>query len=268
MIIKYHKEELSRIIKDIFEITEISISILDADFNVLANCERRENYCRILQTIKAEQGLCAECDQKILERCRSTKKLESHICRAGFYDCAMPIVKYDTVAGYVIMGQIRSTNSPVMPQYLPNTDFPITDKLNELYREAPFMSESQLSGLYDLLPHILFNSAIEIVYDPFVNKAVEFIDANLQERLSVSGLCEKFHISKNYLYDAFRNNLNNTVIGYINNRRILRAKELLKQSNDSVYKIAEKVGVNNYTYFCKLFKKLSGVTPTEYRKKS
>lgn len=128
------------------------------------------------------------------------------------------------------------------------------------------MTEKQLQGLYDLLPHFLFNDAIEIVYDPFVNEAINYIEENLERKISVEHLCNKFHVSKNYLYEAFKANLSNTVTGYINEARIRRAKELLEQTNLSVYQIAEKVGVENYTYFCKLFKKLSGTTPTQYRK--
>lgn len=266
MIIKYHKEQLDHIIKDIFNITGISISILDSEFNRLSGYSREKNYCLVLQNIKDESKRCYQCDRKILERCYLTKKLEHHICRAGFYDSAMPIIKNDTVVGFILMGQIRSASSPVLPKYLPQTDSSTLDKLNQLYKDAPFMTESQLSGLYDLLPRILFSNAIEIVCDSFVNKAVEFIKENLQQKLTINGLCEKFYISKNSLYEAFRSNLGCTVTEYINEQRIRRAKELLKQSNDSVSVIGEKVGMANYTYFCKLFKKLSGVTPTEYRK--
>ena len=266
MIIKYHKEQLDHVIKDIFDITGISISIMDADFHVLASYAREDNYCFTLQKINEENKRCFRCDQKILKRCRFTRKLEKHICRAGLYDSAMPIMKNDTVVGFIIMGQVRSVNSPALPKYLPQADSSTLDKLNQRYKEASFMTESQLSGLYDLVPRILFSNAIEIVYDAFVNKAVKFIDENLQHKLTVNGLCEEFHVSKNYLYEAFRNNLGCTVTEYINQQRIGKAKELLTKSNASVYQVAEMVGIYNDTYFCKLFKKHSGVTPTEYRK--
>jgi len=268
MIINYNKEQLSCIINDIFDITGISISILDTDFNYLARRLPKENYCHILQSIEDERKYCSKCDQKILKQCLSTKKLESHICRTGLCDSAMPIIKYDTIVGFVIMGQVRSEKSPALPLYCPNTDDSSLRKLEQLYTKIPILTEGQLSGLYDLLPRILFDNAIEIVYDSFVNKAVEYINTNLQENLSVSKLCEEFHISKNYLYKAFRNNLGTTVTEYINEQRIQQAKKLLEQSHNSVYQIGEMVGIYNYTYFCQLFKKLIGMTPTQYRKRS
>ena len=267
MIVRYHKEKLTRIVEDIFNLTGISISILDNDYRCIVTSSQKQEYCRLLQTVEAEKKSCSYCDKKILNRCRHTGRLEYHICRAGLYDCAMPIIKHDNIIAFVIMGQIRSTGSPLTSAYLPDTDACTADKLYQLYSQTTFMTERQLLSLYDLLPHILFNDAIEIVYDPFIDQAVKFIDENLTQKISISDLCETFHVSKNYLYVTFRNNLNNTVTGYINEQRIRRAQELLERTNESVYQIAESVGIGNYTYFCKLFKKLNRVTPTEYRKK-
>ncbi len=266
MIVKYNKEQLSRIIEDIHILTGISISILDTEYNVITTTQKQE-FCSLLHTMEKESRYCTECDKKILSQCLSTKKLERHICKNGLYDCAMPIIKYDSVIAFVIMGQARSADSPDPLSFLPHTDLGKAGKLKQLYAQTPFMTENQLAGLYDLLPHILFNDAIEIVYDPFVNKVIEYIDTNLHRKITIDELCKKFHVSVNCLYEAFRSNINNTVTGYINEQRIRKAKELLEQTKDSVYQIAEKVGVDNYTYFCKLFKKLEGLTPTEYRKK-
>lgn len=52
---------------------------------------------------------------------------------------------------------------------------------------------------------------------------------------------------------------------YITNCRLERAKKLLLETSEPVYNISEKVGIHNYTYFCNLFKKKTGITPTEYK---
>lgn len=267
MIIKYNAEKLERIISDITVLTGISIAVLDTDCKTIVRSARSNEYCSLLQTMEIENKYCRQCDMKILNRCKGSKKLERHICRAGLYDSAMPIIKDDNVVGFVLMGQVRSSGSPAIPEYIPDAESKILKQLNKSYEKAPFISKNQLEALYDLLPRILFDSAIDFVYDPFAIEIMQFIDANLQADLSIKQLCERFYISKNRLFEIFRSNLECTVTGYINEQRIKRAKELLKQSNNSILSIAEKVGIYNYTYFCKLFKKLSGVTPTEYRKK-
>ncbi len=268
MIIKYNAKQLYSIIKSIFNLTGISISILDSDYNVIANCAQSQDFCSLLHNKKDKKALCWQCDQKILKQCRSTKKIESHICWAGLYDSAMPIIKNDTVVGFVIMGRIRSERSPALPHFFPNADRRTIEQLNNLYYKLPFMTEENLTSLYDLLSYILFEPSIQFVYDSFINEAVDFIDANLHENLSVGVLCAKFHISKNYLYKAFSDNLGSSVNEYIAVQRLKRAKELLTIYDEPIYTVAEKVGIYNFPYFCRWFKKRTGSSPNEYRKSS
>ena len=266
VIIKYNTGQLKRIIKNIFELTGISISVLDTEYNVLTRSLKNNDYCSFLQSIEQERLYCRKCDKEILEKCRLSKKLEKHVCRAGLYDAAIPIIKQDAVVGFALLGRVRSSNSPTLPQYLPEIDSESIKKLKALYVELPFIEEERLTALYDLLAFILFENAIQIVYDPLVTEIVDFINENFRENLSVNYLSSKFHVSKNRLYKAFSDNFGNTVNAYIIEKRLNLARELLRTTDDSVYKISQSVGIDNYTYFCRLFKKHFGISPTEYRK--
>ena len=268
MIIKYNAEQLNRIINNIFVLTGISISILDSNYNVLANCSKEQDFCSLSQNFDNKKKLCSQCDQELLKQCRSTKKLECHICWAGLYDSAMPIIKNNTVVGYVIMGRIRSEMSPALPQFFPNADLQTVEQLNNLYYKLPFMTEDKLTSLYNLLSYILFDPSIQIVYDSFINEAINFIDMHLHENLSVSVLCNTFHISKNYLYKTFSDNFGSSVNEYIAAQRLKHAKKLLTICDEPIYIVAEKVGIYNYPYFCRWFKKRMGISPKEYRKSS
>lgn len=265
MIIKYNTEQLNRIIKNIYDLTGIAISVLDTKYNVLTKCKTVQDYCSVLQ--KKEKLHCCECDMILLEKCRASKELENHICFAGLYDAAMPIIKNDTIVGFAIMGRVRSANSPISPHHLPDIDAKKLKKLKKLYNELPFITEDKLMALYDLLSFVIFDSAIQIVYDPLVTEIINFIEANFRENISIDYLCSKFHISKNRLYKAFNDNLRSTVNMYITERRLNYAKELLLKTNDPVYIISQNAGIGNYAYFCRLFKEKNGVTPTQYRKK-
>ena len=268
MIIQYDKEQLNRLIKNLFDITGISMSVLDADYKPLAHCAHPDDFCTLLQSVDTENKNCIKCDKKILQKCSRSGKLEGHICASGLYDSAMPIVKHDTIVGYVIMGRVRSVHSPAQLQHIPHTDAKTAEKLKLLYNQLPFLSAKQLSALYALLPSVLFDNAIRIVYDPVVNAIVEYIDSHISGELSVAKICEKFHLSVNHLYNLFRENLGKTVNDYITEQRITLAKSLLTTDPKTVYEIAEAVGIANYPYFCKLFKKKTGLTPSQFRKTS
>lgn len=268
MFIRYDIPRLGVLIENLFTLTGVSLSVLDTQYRTLVHCAHPDDFCSLLQrTGDAGEG-CKKCDSYILEKCSRSGKLERHICTAGLYDSAMPIVKHGTVVGYVLMGRVRSVRSPEYPRNLPETDPETEAKLRALYSRLPAMTEQQLSALYALLPSILFDNAIRFVYDPLMTQIVEYIADRLQEELSVTGLCKRFHISANRLYDLFRENLDKTVNDYIVEQRLAKAKMLLSSGDDPVYTVAEKVGIGNYPYFCRLFKKRNGVTPAYYRKMS
>ena len=67
-------------------------------------------------------------------------------------------------------------------------------------------------------------------------------------------------------YRRFRSVYSCTVNDYITDRRINEAKRLLTDSTESVQRISGRVGFENTTYFSKLFKKKTGLTPNQYRK--
>ena len=267
MIIKYNYEQLQSFINNIFTLTGMSFSVLDTNYKCIADCSNPNDFCSTLQSINGEKSFCSKCDRSILESCRSSKSLKGHICHAGLYDSAMPIIKYDTIVGYVIMGRVRSVKSPDKLEYRPDTDLVTIKLLEEKYNRLQIMTSEQLTALYELLPFILFDNAIQIIYDPFISNVLEFINNNLKQELSVDFICKKFHVSTNYLYKSFRENLQTTINEYIIEQRLKKAKELLLNENIPVYLIAEQVGISNYTYFCRLFKKRNGVTPDSFRKR-
>ncbi len=264
MTINYNIDALEHIINDLSCLTGLRINFLDTSFRYLVCDSNGRDYCSIMQEKEGKRDYCKRSDMQLLLKCRESRKLESHICYAGLYDAAMPIIKNSIIAGYVIFGRIRTANSP-KKQIYENSEY--KEILNKKYKELTFMTLKQIESLYDLLPRILFQNAIEIEHDEFITEITEYINNNLSSDLKISVLCKKFIVPKNRLYDAFKNHFGYTVNEYITNKRLEKAKELLKQSKEPIYKIAETVGFANFTYFCKLFKRKTGLSPSNYRVK-
>jgi two-component system response regulator YesN len=113
---------------------------------------------------------------------------------------------------------------------------------------------------------VLFENAIFVEFDDRISEITEYIENNLSQALSIGGICKEFSISKNTLYSLFRERFNKTVIEHITEMRMEKAKKLLRETKSTIYEIAEAVGFDNHTYFCRLFKKREGFSATEYRK--
>ncbi len=94
-----------------------------------------------------------------------------------------------------------------------------------------------------------------------------YILQNLSAPLSVSLLASKFHLSHNGLIWKFKKELNVTPVNYVTTCRIKRAKQLLFDSNLSISHIAESCGYSNVYYFSSAFKKIEGISPSDFRKK-
>ena len=263
---KYNLSTLEHIINDLTKLTGVAISVLDHEYHRLITSSASNDYCTVLQQSEEKRQLCSCSDRNILAKCIASQRLERHVCFAGLCDAAMPIMKDGIILGYIVFGRIRSPQSPTNSTYA--TDSESGDYLNTLYHNLPFFTEDQLNCLYDLFSHILFEKAIEIETDSFIESATAFIDNHLGEQITIETLCHALNVSRNYLYRSFHECYGQTVNDYITERRIDKAKTLLTETTDPVYSIAEKTGFENHTYFCKLFKKKTGSSPSQYRGKA
>ena len=94
----------------------------------------------------------------------------------------------------------------------------------------------------------------------------EYIRNHYRENLSLERIAAEFNFTPAYFSQAFKKNVGRTLVSYLNDIRINEAKKLLICSDKSAVEIAEEVGIPNFNYFVRLFKKMEGETLTEFRR--
>ena len=99
-----------------------------------------------------------------------------------------------------------------------------------------------------------------------LNDILLYIDDNIYEKISVSTLCEHFCISTSMLHSLFKKNMNNTAKNYINELKLSKSKELIRNSTHTLSEISEMLGFSSIHYFSKKFKSYFNISPTEYSK--
>lgn len=94
----------------------------------------------------------------------------------------------------------------------------------------------------------------------------DYLDLHYQEKISLDGLAEIFYINKFYLTRIFKEQFGLTVNNYLLQVRITHAKQLLRFTELSIEKISQDCGMNDANYFARMFKKVEGTSPGEFRK--
>jgi len=98
-----------------------------------------------------------------------------------------------------------------------------------------------------------------------VEKAEEYILEHFHRDLKASEVANEIHITPNYFSMIFKKELGVSFNDYLNDLRIEKAKQLLADTSDRIFEIAKEVGYKEYKYFVQVFRKKTGMTPTDYR---
>ena len=99
-----------------------------------------------------------------------------------------------------------------------------------------------------------------------VLEAAAYIKEHYGEKLSLEELSEKSGFNMNYFSELFKKETGKNFTAYVAEVRMEEAKRLLRDTNDAVYEIAEKVGYKDTKFFSQQFAKIVGIKPAEYRK--
>lgn len=102
-------------------------------------------------------------------------------------------------------------------------------------------------------------------YSQVIRDAINYIDCHLHEAVGLKDIAESAGVSVSYLAARFKRETGQSVMEYINGKRILDARRYLAVTDMPVAMVGEQIGIGNGNYFTKLFKKYEKCTPREYR---
>ncbi len=93
-----------------------------------------------------------------------------------------------------------------------------------------------------------------------------YMQEHLCEEISLSILSKEFHLNPQYVSQLFKNEIGVGFLTYLTNVRLEKAKKLLVSTSLSIAKVAEQCGYSDYRVFTKVFKKMEGITPSQFRR--
>lgn len=99
-----------------------------------------------------------------------------------------------------------------------------------------------------------------------IKKILDYIHDHFSEPLTLTDVAQHFHFNPSYLSSYFSTHTHEGFNEYLNKVRIEEASHLLVQRTDTISEISVKVGYSDHSYFCKVFKKIKGLSPSQYRR--
>lgn len=127
--------------------------------------------------------------------------------------------------------------------------------------------ESYMSSVITLSDPYLTSNEKNDYHSELMTRAAKYCKKEFTKDISLQKISDHLNLNKYYFCTLFKSHFDLTFWEYVTDLRIGYSKELLSLTNEKTTEISEKCGYLNISHFGKIFKKTTGLTPAEYRKK-
>ncbi|MGD0207423.1 MAG: helix-turn-helix domain-containing protein [Verrucomicrobiota bacterium] len=241
--------------------------------------KRNENpFCAL---VSQNSHACAACLQAWEQLCeKAANEPRTITCQAGLLDTAVPVRLGDRLIGYLQTGQLLG-RKPTRRQFDRAAKLVAgwgvevdREVLRKAYYSTKVVTARQHESVVKLL--VIFAQHLAMLGNqifiqqknaepPIIKRAKEYIYEHHTEELSLARAAKAVNMSTFYFCKMFKKVTDINFTDYLSRVRIEKAKNLLLNPNLRVSEIAFEVGFQSLTHFNRVFKKLLGQSPTEYR---
>ncbi len=121
--------------------------------------------------------------------------------------------------------------------------------------------------VYDTIREMLEEKFVDVNshYSPKTIQVLKYIEENIRESLSLAETAEIVGVNSAYLGQVFKKEVGVSFKNFVNQKKIEKSEELLKQGQYRIYEVAEIMGFQTVQHFCNTFKKVTGEAPGKYK---
>lgn len=276
MNILFNDERLLRLISNLLTLTDIRANIFDVNGrDIHLNANMHKPYCRLINGTAEGTARCQKCDAKAVATCAELRGVYSYRCHAGVCETIFPVIDGGVPIAFLVFGQLLD-DSPIEQQWAQAQERldwyeGDMDELRKAFFRFHQYSAEEIDAYTEILKalasYIQLEGMIRTAEHSDAQKLELYLDNHYTEKLSLHSISDDLHIGRTKLCSlAKRLSGGKTLTHMISTRRVNAAKSLLLQGDDPVSVVAEQCGFSDYNYFTKIFKSLTGMTPSAYRK--
>jgi len=243
------------------------------------HAKRNENpFCQMMSQKSRACSACLQVQEALSQS--ATMEAQTITCPVGMCDTAVPVKLGDRLIGFLQTGQVFR-KKPTASQFERTAKLAaewgiVTDRaeMEEAYFDTKVISTKTHDSVIKLLSifaqHLSMLSNQVVVQQensepPVIIRAKEYIHEHQTEELSLGQVAKAVNTSTFYFCKMFKKVTGINFTDYLSRVRIEKSKNLLLNPNLRVSEIAFEVGFQSLTHFNRVFKKILGQSPTEYR---
>jgi AraC-like DNA-binding protein len=235
-------------------------------------------WCSLMSEKSRACASCLQVQEKLSES--AVEAAHTMTCPAGLCDTAVPIRLGDRLIGFLQTGQVfrkRPTDTQFERTLKLVRDWGVdadVGRMREAYFATPVVPSKEHEAIIKLLSifaqhlSMLSNQVVvqqENAEPPVITRAKEYIHEHQTENLRLGHVARAVNTSTFYFCKMFKKVTGINFTDYLSRVRIEKSKNLLLNPNLRVSEIAFEVGFQSLTHFNRVFKKILGQSPTEYR---
>ncbi len=275
MNILFNADRLLRLIQNLETLTGIRADIFDINGHNIHLNNEHQPFCERINACSEGHARCEACDARAVAACAKLCSVYTYRCHAGICETVFPVFEGGVPIAYLVFGQLLD-DSPMEEQWqraLKALDWYRGDR--EELRRAFFRfrqySATEIDAYTEILKalasYIQLEGMIRTAEHTDMQKLELYLNEHYMEKLSLQSISADLGIGRTKLC-ALAKKLSggNTLTQMISERRVSAAKNALLHTDDPVSVVAERVGFSDYNYFTKIFKSVTGKTPSAYRK--
>ena len=274
MNILFHNDELLRLITNLYTLTGIRANIFDLSGKDICLDDEHMPFCARINACGEGHERCVACDAQAVARCAERENVYFYRCHAGICEAIIPIRANGVPLAYLVFGQYLDTSS--MENQWARTRAALDwypgdmEKLHRDFTAFRQYSTQEIAAYAEILKalasYIQLSGMIFEAEHSDLRRLELYLDQHYMEKLSLTTIAQALDISRTKLCAlAKRLSGGKTLSRMIAERRVEAAKRLLTRSNTPISAVAEAVGITDYNYFTKVFRSITGMTPSAYR---
>lgn len=283
-----NSELINKIAQDFAQATGLAVVVVNIHGEEISDLFNFTPFCQLMRQDPVNHLRC-----RMSDRCGGLEASKSnepciYRCHAGLTDFSIPLVIAGHLVGFVLCGQVRLHSDVYLIDILSiDNNWKQNPALLDEFHNVPIMDFSRVIASADLLKLIVENCLKKHLnfvvindnmgskepgrirpvhpHDSKMKKALRYIDTHLSEELRLEEVAAKVYLSPYYFSKLFKKYQGIGFNAWVNQRRMVNAREMLQHSDWSIASIAKNLGFSQTSYFCKVFRQAYNVTPQVFR---